>query len=154
MVKYLVRASLISALYIALTLIFAPISYGPIQVRISEMLTILPVFDPAAIPGLFIGCMIANIAGGFGPWDIFLGSFITLIAAILSYYIGKKISPILAPISPIILNSLGVSAYLTFLIHTPYLFLVFTIFIGELISAGGLGLFLYWLIKYKIKIKV
>ncbi len=154
MVKFIVKTALISALYIALTIIFAPISYGPIQVRISEMLTILPVFDPAAIPGLFIGCMIANIAGGFGPWDIFLGSFITLIAAILSYYIGKKISPYLAPLSPIILNSLGVSAYLAFLTNTPYLFLVFTIFIGELISAGGLGLFLYWIIRYRIKVKV
>ena len=153
MVKYIVRASLIGALYIAITIVFAPISYGPVQVRISEMLTILPVIDPAAIPGLFIGCMIANIAGGFGPWDIFLGSFITLIAAILSYYIGKKSSPYFAPLSPIILNSLGVSAYLTFLTHTPYLFLVFTIFIGELISAGGLGIFLYWIVKYKIKIR-
>ncbi len=154
MIRFIVKAGLVGALYIALTLVFAPISYGPIQIRISEMLTILQVIDIAAIPGLFIGCMLANLIGGYGPWDIFLGSFITLVAGILSYLIGKKISPYLSPISPIILNALGVSAYLSFLTNTPYLFIVICIFIGETISAGGLGILLYRLMVKRLKIKV
>jgi len=154
MIRYIVKAGLVGALYIALTLVFAPISYGPIQIRVSEMLTILPVIDIAAIPGLFIGCMLANLIGGYGPWDIFLGSFITLIAALFSYLIGRKISPYLSPISPIILNALGVGAYLSFLTNTPYLFIVISIFIGETISAGGLGILLYWLMVKRLKIKV
>ena len=60
---FLVQAALIAAVYVVLTLVFAPFSYGEIQVRISEALTILPFFTPAAIPGLFVGCILANLLG-------------------------------------------------------------------------------------------
>ena len=63
-VSYLTQAAMIAAIYVVLTIVFAPISFGEIQVRIAEMLTILPIFTPAAIPGLFIGCLIGNITGG------------------------------------------------------------------------------------------
>ena len=61
---FMTQAAMIAALYVALTYVFAPISFSEIQVRISEALTILPVFTPAAIPGLFIGCLIGNTVGG------------------------------------------------------------------------------------------
>ena len=57
-VSYLTQAAMIAAIYVVLTIVFAPISFGEIQVRIAEMLTILPIFTPAAIPGLFIGCLL------------------------------------------------------------------------------------------------
>ena len=63
-VSYLTQAAMIAAIYVVLTIVFAPISFGEIQVRIAEMLTILPIFTPAAIPGLFVGCLIGNITGG------------------------------------------------------------------------------------------
>ena len=81
--KYLTHAAIIAAVYVVLTIIFAPISYGQVQVRISEALTVLPYFTPAAIPGLFIGCIIANIYGGAGIIDIIFGSLATLFAAFL-----------------------------------------------------------------------
>ena len=97
--KYLTHAAIIAAVYVVLTIIFAPISYGQVQVRISEALTVLPYFTPAAIPGLFIGCIIANIYGGAGIIDIIFGSLATLFAAFLSYKMPKKY---LVPLPPIL----------------------------------------------------
>ncbi len=82
---FLVQAALIGAIYVVLTLVFAPFSYGEVQVRISEALTILPYFTPAAIPGLFVGCIIANILGGCIPVDIIFGSIATLLGAVFTY---------------------------------------------------------------------
>lgn len=74
--KRIVRAALISALYVVLCLVFQPISFGPIQVRIAEAFTLLPYLDPAFIPGLYVGALLANIIGGLGAWDIWLGSLL------------------------------------------------------------------------------
>ncbi|MEA5002230.1 MAG: QueT transporter family protein, partial [Christensenella sp.] len=87
-VRYLCEASLIAALYAALTLLLAPLSYGPVQVRVSEALCVLPFFTPAAVPGLFIGCMLANLyTAGLGVMDIVVGSLATLLAATLTWLI-------------------------------------------------------------------
>ena len=79
---YITRAAAIAAIYVVLVVIFNYWSFGPIQFRIAEALTILPYFTSAAIPGLFIGCLIANITGGAVIWDIIFGSLATLIGAI------------------------------------------------------------------------
>ena len=84
-IMFIVRAALIAALYAALTLALYPISYGPVQFRVSEALTLLPVFMPEAIPGLFVGCLLANLIGSATIWDIVFGSLATLIAAVLTY---------------------------------------------------------------------
>ena len=76
--QFLTEAAVIGAIYVVLTLLFAPLSYGEIQIRFSEALTILPFFTPAAIPGLFVGCIIANLFGGAIPVDIIFGSIATL----------------------------------------------------------------------------
>ena len=83
--RHLVHAALIAAVYAVLTIAFAPLSYGQIQVRFAEALTILPFFTPAAIPGLFIGCIVANIFGPGGVPDVIFGSAASLISAYLSY---------------------------------------------------------------------
>ena len=77
------QGAVIAALYVVLTMVFAPISFGPVQVRIAEALCILPMFTPAAIPGLFIGCLIANLIGGGIILDVIFGSIATLIGAVL-----------------------------------------------------------------------
>ena len=82
--QFLAEAAVIGAIYVVLTLLFAPLSYGEIQIRFSEALTILPFFTPAAIPGLFVGCIIANLFGGAIPVDIIFGSIATLIGAVFT----------------------------------------------------------------------
>ncbi|MDI3299320.1 MAG: QueT transporter family protein [Bacillota bacterium] len=114
----LARVALIAAAYAALTVVLAPLSYGPLQLRISEALTLLPVLVPEAPLGLWIGCMLANVAGGLGPWDIFGGSAVTLAAALLTRRLRGSW---LAYLPPIVLNGLLVPAYLSPLYHVPYL---------------------------------
>ncbi|NLZ54685.1 MAG: QueT transporter family protein [Thermoanaerobacteraceae bacterium] len=142
--NYLARAAVIAAIYSLITYLFKPISYGMIQVRVSEALTLLPLIESSAIPGLFIGCLIANILGGMGPWDIYLGSIITLIAACIT---AKMPGPVLGSLPPIILNALGVSYYLSIIYDVPYLLTALYIGLGQAISVGGLGISLFYLIQ-------
>lgn len=150
--------AVVAAAYAALTIWLAPISYLAIQVRLSEALTVLPFVESAAIWGLFLGCLIANIYGGLGPWDIFAGSFLTLAAAALTYLLRRTGKPWLAPLPPVILNAFGVSAYLQLLIEPPrlgnipgYFVLVITVGIGEIIACYAVGLpLLYALRRLKV----
>ena len=91
--SYIVKASLIAAIYVIITGLFAPISFGHgiFQLRISEALTVLPIYTSAAIPGLFVGCMMSNlIFGGLGIIDLIFGSLATLIASYLTYKLKNK----------------------------------------------------------------
>ena len=133
---YLVRVAMIAAIYVVLNIIFAPISYGPIQARIAEALVVLPFIDPSAIMGLFLGCILANIYGGLGMVDIVGGSLCTLIAAYLTY---KLKNPKLAPLPPVLINAFGVGIYLHLLFDLPYWITVLYIGIGEFIACYVLG---------------
>lgn len=137
--RYIAQVGIIASLYAALTIVLAPISYGPLQVRISEALTILPFLTPAAVPGLFIGCVLANIYGGLGIYDIIGGSLCTLLAAYLTYLLSKTKQPLLAPLPPVTVNALGVSLYLHFLFQLPYWLTVAYIALGEIIACFVLG---------------
>lgn len=137
--RYIAQVGIIASLYAAVTIALAPISYGPIQVRISEALTVLPYLTPAAIPGLFVGCVVANIYGGLGIYDIVGGSLCTLLAAFLTYLLARTRKPILAPLPPILVNALGVSLYLHFLFQLPYWITVAYIAIGEIGACFVLG---------------
>lgn len=137
--KFLVKSGIIAAIYVVLTVILGEVSYGPVQFRISEAMTILPMFETAAIPGLAVGCMLANIFGGYGPIDIIFGSLTTLIAAFLTSRIKNKYFAILPPI---LLNAFIVSIWVSKFSNTPYIINVGTIGFGEFISAGILGIIL------------
>ena len=91
-VLFAVQAAMIAALYVVLTYItnLLGLASGTIQVRFSEALCILPVFTPAAIPGLFIGCLISNLITGGIIWDIIFGSIATLLGALGTYFLRKK----------------------------------------------------------------
>ena len=109
--QYLAQAAMIAAIYTVLTLLaaFANLAYGPIQFRFSEALTILPVFTPAAIPGLAIGCLVSNIWSGYGAADMIFGTLATLLAAIVTRKLRNirvKNIPILAPLPPVIFNAI------------------------------------------------
>ena len=134
--NYLVRVAMVAAIYVVLNIIFAPISYGPIQARIAEALVVLPFIDPSAIMGLFLGCILANIYGGLGMVDIVGGSLCTLIAAYLTY---KLKNPKLAPLPPVLINAFGVGIYLHLLFDLPYWITVLYIGIGEFVACYVLG---------------
>ncbi len=144
---YLCQGALIAALYVVLCLIFEPISFSAIQCRIAEALTILPCFTPAAIPGVAIGCLISNLIGGSSYLDIIFGSFATLLGALGTYTLRKKYY--LAPLPPIFFNTLIIPFVLRFAYfdESPIYFLGITVFIGEIISCGILGLFLYFALR-------
>ena len=143
-VLFLTHAAMIAAIYVVLTLVFQAISFGEIQVRIAEALTILPAFTPAAIPGLFIGCIIGNIFGGSTLPDIIFGSFATLIGACFTYLMRKQ-NKYLAPLPPIISNTVIVPLVLRYAygFNLPFVFMMLTVGIGEVISCGALGMILY-----------
>ncbi len=108
--RFITFSAIIAAVYAAMTLVVAPLSYGPIQIRLSESLTILAAFTPAAVPGLFFGCLIANLYTG-NIIDIIFGSLTTLAAAVLTYKLRKR--HWLAPLPPVVLNAVVVGYYLT-----------------------------------------
>lgn len=148
---FLSQAAMIAAVYVVLTYVFAPFSFGEIQVRIAEALTILPVFTPAAIPGLFIGCLLGNILGGAILPDIIFGSIATLLGAFFTFRLSKD-RPVLAPLPPIIANTLIVPFVLRFGygVALPIPLMMLTVGIGEVLSCGVLGLILYFTLrKYK-----
>lgn len=135
---------MLAGLYLLLTYIFADFSFHEIQVRVSEALTILPIFTPAAIPGLFAGCLFSNLLNNAPLIDILLGSFTTLIGAILTWLVPKS-KPWLAPIPPIVANSLIVPIILRYGydVTTPYYKMMLTVGLGEILSCGVLGMLLY-----------
>ncbi len=146
---FLVQAALIAALYVVLTDLANRLGLASqaVQLRFSEALTILPVFTPAAIPGLFIGCILANLLTGAIIWDIIFGSIATLLGAIGTYAVGKlsfKAKKWLAPLPPMIANTLIIPWILSIAYQLegsiPYFML--TVGAGELLSCGVLGMLL------------
>ena len=137
--KFMALGAIIAAMYVALTIIFAPISYGAVQVRISEAFTILPLFTPAAIPGLFVGCLLANILGGAILWDIIFGSIATLIGAALGYLL--RFNRWLVPIPAIASNTVIVPFVLKYGygIDIPIWMMMIYIAVGEIIGCYLLG---------------
>ncbi len=141
-VLYLVQGAAIAAIYVVLVILFHYWGFGPIQFRIAEALTILPFFTPAAIPGLFTGCLLANLLGGAIPADIIFGSLATLIGALGSYALRKH--KWLVPLPPIAANTLIVPFVLKFGYGVkeaiPYMML--TVGLGEVIVCAVIGLVL------------
>ena len=119
------QGALIAALYVVLTLAFAPISFGPLQLRISEALIILPMFTSAAVPGLFIGCLLANILGGAVIPDVIFGSLASFLAALTMYKLRNvkffKI-PLIALLMPAIMNGIIVGFEIDFFFVNQYRF--------------------------------
>ena len=134
--RSLCLSAVIAALYAALTLLLAPISYGPIQLRLSEALTLLPIVLPQAVPGLFVGCLIANLYTGMLT-DIIFGSLATLLAAIGTYLLRKK--PILAAACPVVSNGVIVGLVLALSFNLPALLTMAEVAIGE-IGAVAIGM--------------
>ena len=147
-VLYLAYAGVIAAVYVVLTYVFAPISFGQVQVRVAEALTILPVFTEAAVPGLFVGCLLGNTLGGAALPDIIFGSLATLIGAVGTRML-RDAHPFLAPLPPIWANTIVVPWVLkhAYGVDLPIPFMMLTVGIGEIVSCGVLGMILYFALK-------
>lgn len=141
----LTYAAVIGAAYAALTMVLSPISYGPIQMRVSEALCVLPFFLPCATWGLFIGCAIANIISAAGIWDVIFGSLATFLSCLCIQMLGQRgrgasrwMRVILAMLMPVIWNALIVGSVLMWSftdVKFPHFGSVFWIYAGEV----GLG---------------
>lgn len=152
-VKSAAKAAVIAALYVVLTYVFAWCASGAVQVRVAEALTILPMFTAAAVPGLAIGCLIANLLTGCALWDVVFGTLATLLGAIGTHLLRKR--GFLAMVPPILANTLIVPWVLHFVYGDawPIWLLMLTVGAGEMISCGGLGgLLMVTLKKYPIKL--
>lgn len=136
MVRKIALSALIAALYAGLTFILIPISYGPVQFRVAEALTLLPFCMPEAIPGLFIGCMLSNFWGGFGLIDVVLGSTATLIAAWLTW---KMPNIWLAAVPPVVVNATIVGTYLGIITEIPIPFSISYIGLSQAVICFAIG---------------
>lgn len=140
--SYLTQSALIAALYVVLTYVANAfgLANGAIQLRLSEALTVLPYFMPAAVPGLFVGCLLANMLTDGVILNVVFGSIATLLGATFTRLL--KNHKYLSPIPPIVFNSLIVPPLLMFVYKFPgsYLYFTATVFVGEFFSCGVLGL--------------
>ncbi len=148
-VKTLTMGGAIAALYVVLTMLAQAfgLASGAIQVRLSEALTILPVFTAAAVPGLTVGCVLANLMTGCAAWDVVFGSVATLLGAIGTRLLRNK--PMIAWIPPVISNAVIVPIVLQQVYGVPdsFWYLMLTVGAGEVIACGILGLLLYKALK-------
>ena len=160
-VHQMVTCAMIAAIYAAVSLALAPISFGSVQFRISEALTLLPVFDPVTILGVTLGCLVTNLVGFMtganilGWLDIIFGTAATLIAAVLTWLlraIRLKGIPVLAAIPPVVVNAVIIGMELCYLITGGFNWSVFlinalSVGVGQLISCFVLGLPLVWCLQ-------
>lgn len=137
----LVRGALIAAIYTVLCIALQPISYGAVQLRVAEALTVLPILYKEAIPGIFLGVFLANVFGGLGLADIVFGSFTSLAAAYLTWRFRRSFA---AYLFPIVLNGVIISIYLHAIANLPYWITVISIAGSQAIVIFALG---YPLIK-------
>lgn len=136
---FITEAAVIAAIYTVLVLIFQLSSFGPVQFRVAELLTVLPYFTPAAIPGVAIGCFLSAVFSGAAVLDMVFGTLATLIAAILSY--GLRRYKYLVPVPPIVVNALVIPWVLKYAYGEgqPVPLMMLTVGAGELFAAGVLG---------------
>jgi len=156
--KRLCRIGIITALYVALTYAFMPFAFGPFQIRPAEALCILPLFFPEAVPALFIGCALSNIASPYAFYDVTFGSLATLVAGVATYFMGRlfkrdwvRIS--LGGLFPVLVNAFVIPLVIVFLcgggdaftgVAVAYFSYVGSIFLTESVWVYALGTPLYF----------
>lgn len=140
--RYIVHAACIAALYTLMTVCFAPISSGLIQCRIAEALCVLPYFTSAAVPGLFVGCLLSNILMGAPVYDVVFGSLATLLAALATWWLRRRAAKYLAPLPSVLFNALIVGALMVWVygLGVPYWLAALYVAAGQAVACFGLGI--------------
>lgn len=154
--KRLTRTALIAAIYAVVTLAIAPLAYGNIQFRISEVLVLLAVFDPLYIGGLTLGCLIANLLGPNGPMDVIFGTLATFISVYAIYLTGKliknyKIKLLVSSIWPTVFNGLIIGWLLNKLYELPLILSIGEVALGELVVITCIGVPLFLMAGSRFK---
>ena len=141
-VRDLAQGAIIAAIYALLTIFLAPISSGLVQCRVAEAMSVLPYFTFSAVPGLFIGCLLANLLTGAVIYDVIFGSLATLTAAYITYWMRKRVSKYLAPLPSVIVTALVIGWLLTYVykVGFPYWITAGYVAIGQAIACFALGL--------------
>ncbi|MBX7382561.1 QueT transporter family protein [Clostridium chauvoei] len=157
--KRLVKTAVVAALYTVLTVALAPISYEPIQFRLSELMVLLAFFDPFYIGGLTLGCLLSNIFGGYGPMDMIFGTIATFlsvssIALTAKLFNGKKLSLIIASIWPTLFNGLIIGWMLNFVAGAPLVLTMSQVALGEFVVVTIIGVPIATIIKRKYGKKI
>ncbi len=163
-VRFLTEAGLIAAAYLALTALSAllGLAYGPVQLRFSEALCLLPLITPAAVPGLAVGCLLSNISSALGPIDMLLGTAATLLAAILTRltrHVRLRKLPLLSALFPALCNGLIIGAEIVLFLpgtgsgFTAYLTAAAGIALSELLVCLFLGMPLALLLEKSDRIQ-
>lgn len=164
--KRLCRAGVIAALYVALTFAFMPFAFGPFQVRPAEALCILPLFFPEAIPALYVGCMISNLTSPYLFYDVFIGSFATLLGALGSFMVGRGLKKDLPKITvgglfPVLCNAFIIPLIIVFLcggaegyqsVTAAYWAFFGSLLLTECVWVYGLGTPLYFALQ-RLKVR-
>jgi uncharacterized membrane protein len=153
-VQRVVKTAIIAALYAVITVVLAPISYGPIQFRVSEIMVLLAIFDPFYIGGLTIGCFIANMLGPNGVMDIVFGTIATFISVYAISLTGKfvknaKVSLLVASLWPTVFNGLIVGWMLYYVCKLPLLLSIGEVAVGEFVVVTIVGVPVIKLIQNK-----
>jgi len=145
--RTLTRGAIIAALYAALTLLLAPISYGEMQIRLSEAMTLLPVLLPEAVPALAVGCLLSNILGGCTIFDIVFGTLATFLAAVCTRRLRAHLLP--ASLMPVVFNGLIVGAVVHYCYAPAMPLALCMLFVaaGEIVSCCVLGPMLLRIIR-------
>lgn len=148
-VRDLAQGAIIAAIYALLTIFLAPISSGLVQCRVAEAMSVLPYFTFSAVPGLFIGCLLANLLTGAPIYDVLFGSLATLIAAYLTYVLRNRVPKYLAPMPSVVVNALVVGWLLTSVYQVGVSFWAAAgyVAIGQAIACFALGLPLMTLLE-------
>lgn len=142
------KNALIAAVYVVLTMLLRPISFAVFQFRIAEALAILPFYSLNSVAGLFVGCLISNILGGYGILDVVLGSLATLLAGLLTYYIGKKTnSRPLSLIPPVIVNAILVGIVLSVQTGANFILAFLLLTVEQAVVCYGIGIPLMLIIE-------
>ena len=150
------QGALIAALYVAFSVIaysFGLSGNAVVQMRLSEMLTVLPAFMPAAIPGLAIGCLLTNLLTGCAVWDVIFGTLATLLGAIGTFLLRKN--KWLAPLPPILANTIILPPVLATVYGGATIpVFILTVGLGEIVCCGILGeILVFFMKKYQSKLK-
>ena len=156
-IKGITEGAIIAAIYVVLTYLtnILGLANGAIQCRLSEAMCVLPVFTFSAIPGLFIGCLMSNLLTGCAIFDVVFGSIATLIGAYGTYCFRKHgMPPFLYPLCPVISNTVIIPFVLKYAygLSGGIWYFILTVGIGEIISCGILGMFLYFSLLKKVNI--
>lgn len=154
--RFLITAAMLAAIYAVLTLCISPLAYGQLQFRLSEVMIWFAAVTPAAIPGLTLGCVLANLGSPYGLLDILCGSCATFLAALFAYFFRRirwKGIPLLSPLGAVIFNAVLVGTVIKITSETPVLYLTAAaeVGLGELLVCYFVGI-PFWLLLKKIGI--